>query len=303
VKTQRDLQYQTFSRQQWIQRDSSLPPCDFSKKQWSDLNNLCFSLSEQEIKEVYLPCGWLLLQRYRHAQGQQLAGPLTIGITGSVAVGKTTLAALLRCLLSCLDQTISVAVLSTDDFLYSNKTLEAKGLDHRKGFPDSYDMPAMLDFLTALKAGDGDLTTPMYSHESYDIVEGQRRMIDQPDIVIMEGLNALSLTSHGCCEEEVAKQHGFVDFGIFIAADMAHIESWFIRRAEQLARTDFVLPDAYFHALSLMYPEQLRDYLTRVWREINLENYEQHIVSSRDQAHLIIEKGVDHSVGRLWLRE
>lgn len=245
------------------------------------------AITEELMNLVLLPLEAMSRQRYHQCTKR----PFIIGIAGCVAVGKSTLARALHALLAAWMGSDLVAYCSTDDFLYPNAMLDSQGLSHRKGFPDSYDLTAMRSCFQSIRRGEA-VVTPVYSHASYDRLTDQQRHINQPSLLIVEGVNALSWGVETSC----------VDWGVFLEADLMAIEGWFIRRAEKLAVTEWMDPSAYFYGLSRLYPEQLREYLVRVWQDTNLLNYEENIVIERSLADCVITKNADHSLRGVWLR-
>jgi type I pantothenate kinase len=196
-----------------------------------------------------------------------------------VCVGKTTTSEQLRRLV----HPISTEIVTTDGFLYPNAELERRGITHEKGFPGSYDVEALRGFLRALRAGPGGVTVPVYSHESYDVVPGATRELDDAAIVIVEGVNALWFRDD-------------VDLGVFVDAPEEAIERWY---ADRLVGIFAAAPPGSFYA-SLGFDEaQQREFAAQVWSGINHVNLVEHILPSRARAEIVIEKGPDHEVERI----
>ncbi len=279
---------QYLTRQDWLAWVAQHVPVISGQEQAQQRSLRALAITEEAMASMFLPLASMVWQRYLQCEMR----PWVVGITGCVAVGKSTLARALHALLAIWMGDDRVSYCSTDDFLYPNARLDSLGLSHRKGFPESYDFAAMQACFEAIRSGES-VVTPVYSHANYDRIPDKERSIDQPSVLIVEGVNALSW----------AESQGGIDLGLFLEADLLDVEWWFMRRAERLARTDWVDPSAYFHGLSRLYPEQLRDYLSRVWQDINLENFRQHIVIQKPLADWVIKKNADHSLQAVWLRD
>lgn len=265
------------------------------------------ALSVPEVEQIFLPLSRLLNLYVRASQQLfsvtdtflgQPSGPVpyVIGIAGSVAAGKSTIARILVALLSRWPDHPRVDLVTTDGFLYPNAYLEAHGLMQRKGFPESFDRRQLLEFVSDLKAGVEKVSAPVYSHEAYDIVPGEYRVIEQPDIVIVEGLNVLQGGGEGTYVSD------YFDFSIYVDADPADIEEWYVGRFLTLRDTVFQEPDNYFYKYSHLDDLQAQAEARRIWKEINLVNLNEHIQHTRERATLILEKGADHGVERVRLR-
>jgi type I pantothenate kinase len=222
--------------------------------------------------------------------------PFIIGVAGSVAVGKSTISRVLQALLGRWPQHPVVELVTTDGFLLSNAELEDRGTMNRKGFPESYDRKALLEFVARSAAGEDELEISIYSHIAYDIVPDKVRMIRRPDILIVEGLNVLQAGESGAFVSD------YFDFSIFVDASPADIESWYLERFLSLRDTAFARPDAYFRKYADLSDEQAVDVASKIWREVNLANLVENILPTRDRASLILEKANDHSVTRVRLR-
>lgn len=263
-----------------------------------------------EVAEIYLPLSQLLnlyvtTTQQLHAVSREFLDrtakrtPFIIGVAGSVAVGKSTVSRLLKELLSRWPTTPSVALVTTDGFLYPNSVLEEKGLMERKGFPESYDRLALLKFVADIKSGKEIVKAPVYSHLTYDIVPGAELVVDSPDVVIVEGLNVLQPPALG---QEVALSDYF-DFQIYVDAPTEEIESWYLERFKQLRESAFRNPESYFHKYAEMPMEQALDRAKEIWRTINLTNLEENIISTKSRATLVLQKGIKHRVERVLLRK
>ena len=263
-----------------------------------------------EVSEIYLPLSQLLnlyvttTQRLHQASGEFLdrtakRTPFIIGVAGSVAVGKSTVSRLLKELLSRWPTTPSVALVTTDGFLYPNSVLEEKGLMTKKGFPESYDRLALLKFVADIKSGKEEVKAPLYSHLTYDIVPGADITVNSPDVVIVEGLNVLQPPAIG---QEVALSDYF-DFQIYVDAPTEEIESWYLDRFKQLRESAFRNPESYFHKYAELPMEDALDRAKEIWRTINLPNLLENIISTKSRATLVLQKGIKHRVERVLLRK
>jgi type I pantothenate kinase len=263
-----------------------------------------------EVAEIYLPLSQLLnlyvttTQQLHRVSGDFLdrtakRTPFIIGVAGSVAVGKSTVSRLLKELLSRWPTTPSVALVTTDGFLYPNSVLEEKGLMAKKGFPESYDRLALLKFVADIKSGKEIVKAPLYSHLTYDIVRGGEVVVNSPDVVIVEGLNVLQPPGLG---QEVALSDYF-DFQIYVDAPTDEIESWYLDRFKQLRESAFRNPESYFHKYAEMPIDEALDRAKEIWRTINLPNLLENIISTKSRATLVLQKGIKHRVERVLLRK
>ena len=263
-----------------------------------------------EVTEVYLPLSRLLnlyaaeagsLHRATSAFLGEWAGqtPFIIGVAGSVAVGKSTVARLLRELLVRWPGTPKVELITTDGFLHPNAELERRGLMARKGFPESYDRLALLKFVSDIKSGVEEVSAPVYSHLSYDIVPGEKVVVRRPDVLIVEGLNVLQPAGPG---QDVALSD-FFDFKIYVDADTSNITEWFLDRFYQLRESAFTNPASYFHRYADMPVEKALDRAKEIWATINLPNLTENILPTKARATLVLRKGANHTVESVLLRK
>ena len=298
--------YWDFSREEWS-RLRAATPLTLSEQDLAELRGLNRRVSLAEVEAIYLPLSRLLnlhvaATQNLHAATSTFLGqppgptPYVIGIAGSVAVGKSTFARILRTLLARWPAHPRVDLVTTDGFLLPNRVLEARGLLQRKGFPESYDVRRLVAFMRDVKAGQGAVHAPVYSHQSYDILPGEFQVVDAPDIVIVEGLNVLQSGTGRVVVSD------FFDFSIYIDADEHDIEAWYIDRFLTLRGRVFSDPRAYFHRYAALSDGEARDTARGIWREINGINLRENIAPTRERARLVLETAHDHSVKRIRLR-
>jgi type I pantothenate kinase len=309
---QRYNPYRIFSREQWAAlRDDT--PMTLEPGEFSRLRSLHDRLDIKEVEEIYLPLSRLLsihvdaAHRLYYAQRQFLGNrdrklPYIIGIAGSPAVGKSTSARVLQALLARWSPRPKVDLVTTDGFLYPKAVLEREGLMQKKGFPESYDRARLLSFLSDIKAGRTPVRAPVYSHLTYDIVPNEWQEVDQPDILIVEGVNVLQtapLPRHG---EVVPVVSDFFDFSVYIDADEAVMREWYVQRFLTFRNTAFHDPNSYFHRYSLLSDDEAIATATAIWERTNLANLEENILPTRPRATLILTKGADHFIEAVALR-
>ena len=228
--------------------------------------------------------------------------PYLVGVAGSVAVGKSTTSRVLRELLARWPDHPRVDLLTTDGFLLPNRELIARDLMGRKGFPESYDQRGLLRFVAGLKSGAAEVRAPVYSHLTYDILPDRWKVIEQPDIVIVEGLNVLQ-TWHGATPRTPGSfVSDYFDFAIYVDADEADIQRWYVERFLAFRQTAFKDPSAYFHKYAGLTDGEAREVAVKIWRDINGVNLAENIVSTRDRADLVLSKAADHSIREVRLR-
>ena len=284
-------------------------PQPLTEEELARLTGLGEPLDTREVSEVYLPLSRLLNlyatgARQLHARTSGFLGrraettPFVIGVAGSVAVGKSTVARLLRELLARWDDTPRVELVPTDGFLLPNAELERRGILDRKGFPESYDRRALLRFVTAVKSGAAEVRAPFYSHERYDIVPDAEIVVHRPDILIVEGLNVLQPpVRSGLAVSDL------FDFGVYVDARTTDIAEWYVQRFRRLQSAAFASPASYFHRYAALDADEARATATRIWREINEPNLRQNILPTRSRATLVLRKAEDHAVDRVLLRK
>lgn len=295
-----------FTRQEWSALRASTP-MTLTEEDVEAIRGINVELSIDEVERIYLPLSRLLNLYVKASQSlfsvtDTFLGkpttpvPYVIGIAGSVAVGKSTSARVLQALLSRWPDHPLVDLVTTDGFLWPNRVLAEKGLMKRKGFPESYDRRRLLDFVADLKSGHARVEAPIYSHVAYDVLPDEVRVVSQPDILILEGLNVLQGGGYGTYVSD------YFDFSIYVDADPAHVERWYVDRFLTFRDTAFRDPQNYFHRYSTLSDEEARAEAARIWNETNRPNLEENIAPTRERATLILDKTADHSVDRVHLR-
>lgn len=301
--------FNEISREDWavLGNSTELPLTESEIQQIRGLGDF---LDIKEVHDVYLPLSRLLNlyvaeHQKLHKSTSDFLGerasrvPFIIGVAGSVAVGKSTVSRLLKELLSRWEGTPRVEMITTDGFLYPNEELERRGLMARKGFPESYDRMALLQFIADVKSGAKEVSAPVYSHLIYDIVDGQKQTIQNPDVLIVEGLNVLQSPGLG----QYVALSDFFDFKIYVDADTVNLTQWFLDRFEKLRDTAFTNPASYFHRYAEMPHEKALARANEIWATINLPNLIENILPTRSRATLVLHKGTKHAVERVLLRK
>jgi type I pantothenate kinase len=224
-------------------------------------------------------------------------------MAGSVAVGKSTTARILRRLLSRWPNHPKVELVTTDGFLLPNEILEREGLMNRKGFPESFDLPSILRFMSHIKAGKRNVVAPVYSHLIYDVVADEKIIIDQPDILIVEGLNVLQTGRPPRDGRGIPNVSDFFDFSIYIDAEVSDLAKWYVDRFLSLRDGAFRDPKSYFHRYASLSDTEARATAKRIWETINLVNLRENLLPTRPRADLVLRKGADHLVRSVFLRK
>lgn len=305
--------YRTFSRAEWAKLRNDTP-MTLLPEELDQLSGLIEELSVDEVEEIYLPLSRLLnlyvaAAQQLHTVSSRFLGrrdckvPFILGVAGSVAVGKSTTARVLKALLARWPDHPRVELMTTDGFLLPNRELESRGIMNRKGFPESFDSAALLNFLADVKSGKERVEAPVYSHFHYDILPGQKTVIERPDILIVEGLNVLQPARLPKDGEAIPFVSDFFDFSIYIDAEPDVIQDWYVARFMRLRSTAFRDPGAYFHRYTTLSHDNAIARALEIWRTINLKNLEENIVPTRQRARLILKKTADHRVEQVSLRK
>jgi type I pantothenate kinase len=305
--------YEHFTREEWAKLRADTP-LTLTAQELDALKSLNDRVDMDEVVAIYLPLS-RLLNLYVDATQQLFRGtqkflgkngtkvPYIIGMAGSVAVGKSTTARILQRLLARWPNHPKVDLVTTDGFLLPNATLEREGILDRKGFPESYDLPAMLRFLTDIKAGVRHVTAPIYSHLTYDVLPDQRLSIDTPDILLVEGLNVLQAGRPPRDGAAIPYVSDFFDFSVYMDADEEVLRRWYIDRFLQLRSTAFADPKSYFHRYATLSDVDSRETANRIWETINLVNLRENVLPTRQRADLILRKSADHVINDVALRK
>lgn len=305
--------YREFTREAWASlRDDAIQP--LSGEEVARLRSLNDPISLDEVESIYLPLSRLLSLHVEATQAlfraeQRFTGasdaittPFILGVAGSVAVGKSTTARVLQALLSRWPGSPNVALVTTDGFLLPNAALAERGLMARKGFPESYDTRRLLRFLSDIKAGRRHVEAPVYSHLTYDIVPGATVSIDEPDIVIFEGLNVLQPARLPPDGEHIPFVSDFFDFSVYLDADESLLRGWYIDRFMRLRDTAFRDPRSYFAKYAALAEDAALEVARQLWDTINLVNLRENIRPTRQRAKLILRKGASHQIDHISLR-
>ena len=304
--------YRQFSREEWSRLRADTP-MTLVPRDLEALSGIIEELSMAEVEDIYLPLSRLLnlyvaASQDLYAVTSRFLGsrdarvPFIIGCAGSVAVGKSTTARVLKALLARWPDHPRVDLITTDGFLLPNAELEARGLMNRKGFPESFDLARLLNFLAEVKAGAARVSAPVYSHFHYDIVPGQEVVVERPDILIVEGLNVLQPARLPRDGEAIPFVSDFFDFSIYIDADPKVIEQWYVTRFLRLRKTAFRDPAAYFHRYAKLSDDAAEARALEIWNTINKVNLEDNILPTRRRAKLILRKGASHRIENVALR-
>ena len=305
--------YVEFDRAAWSRLREN-HPLNLDDADLSRLRGLGDRIDLREVEDVYLPRSRLLNFYVEATHGLRLATseflgerptrvPFVVGVAGSVAVGKSTTARILREMLARWPDTPRVALVTTDGFLFPNAELESRGLLQRKGFPESYDRRALMRFVAEIKSGRDEVTAPVYSHLTYDIVPGERIVVRRPDVLIIEGLNVLQAPQVHPVRGSGLAVSDFFDFSVYVDAWVDDVRTWYVERFLRLRQTAFSDPNSYFHRYAVLSDDEAVATANRIWREINGPNLVENILPTRSRATLVLSKGENHEVTRVRLRK
>lgn len=301
------INFETISRQTWLKLNRKTTP-PLTSDELESIKSLNDKISLQDVTDVYLPLTSLIriykkssedlsFSKSLFLQGQVKTPPFIIGIAGSVAVGKSTTSRLLQILLSRTFKHAKVELITTDGFLFPNRILEERGIMDRKGFPESYDMERLLNFLDAIKNGE-DSSLPIYSHEIYDILPDQEQTIQAPDFLIVEGINVFqNQQNHGLYISD------YYDFSIYVDAEHEDIESWYLERFAKLLDLAENDPNNYYHRFTQLTYTDAIQVARDTWKDINLPNLNQYIQPTRSRADLILHKSSNHKIDKIYLKK
>jgi type I pantothenate kinase len=305
--------FRRFTRDEWakLRADTQLT---LTIEDLRKLQSLHDPISLEEVVAIYLPLSRLLALYVAATQGlfkatQRFLGaddgkvPYIIGIAGSVAAGKSTTARVMQAMLSRWPNTPKVQLVTTDGFLHPNAVLHRDGLMERKGFPESYDGSALIRFLSDVKAGKHNVVAPVYSHLVYDVVPGETITVDRPDILIVEGLNVLLPNRLSREDKMIPFVSDFFDFSVFLHADEALLEKWYVARFMRLRETAFRDPRSYFHKYADLGDDAAQAIARAIWTRINLVNLQENILPTRPRASLLLTKGASHRIEEVALRK
>ncbi len=298
--------YIELDREQWRKLRKSMPQV-LTEDELEQLRGIGDEIDLEEVSEVYLPLSRLINLRVQaHRRLNQVTEtflgepvppiPYIIGVSGSVAVGKSTTARVLQVLLQRWESSPNVDLVTTDGFLLPTAELERRRILHRKGFPESYDQAALLDFVTRVKSGTRNVKAPVYSHEAYDRIPGEYITVDAPDILILEGLNVLQTGPTLMVSD-------LFDFSVYVDARREDVEDWYIDRFLRLKNTAFKDPRAHFHHFAELTDEEATVIAREIWQTVNLPNLMENVLPTRVRASLVLRKGADHSVQKVRMRK
>ena len=314
VASEKCSPYRLFTAERWAEFRADTP-LTLSEDEVRRLRSLNDPIDLDEVRRIYLSVSRLLyahveatLQLYRQRQvffgaNGSVKTPFIIGIAGSVAVGKSTTARVLKELLQRWPSSPKVDLVTTDGFLLPNDVLRRENLMERKGFPESYDVGALLRFLSAIKSGERDVKAPIYSHLTYDVLPGEYVTIDRPDILVFEGINVLQTRELPKDGKFVPFISDFFDFSIYIDAPEDLIHQWYIDRFMRLRETAFQNPESFFHRYSQLSQDAALAIAESLWANINLKNLRENILPTRPRADLVLRKGADHLIEEVALRK
>ncbi|MFS0868168.1 type I pantothenate kinase [Microbacterium sp. 179-B 1A2 NHS] len=304
-----DSLYREIGRAEWARMAAGMQS-PLTETEVVQLRGIGDRLDIREVQEVYLPLS-RMLSLYASATkrlGADTAGflgeadsttPFIVAVAGSVAVGKSTVARLLRELMSRWPGTPRVELVTTDGFLYPNAELERRGIMDRKGFPESYDRRALVEFLVAVKSGAAEVRAPYYSHMRYDIIPDAHVTVRRPDVIIVEGLNVLASAPN---PHDIAVSELF-DFSVYVDAEIAHITQWYVDRFLALRAAAFSNPNSFFRVFADISDDEAVERALGFWNDINLPNLRENVEPTKHRAKLVLQKGANHTVETVRLRK
>ncbi|RXJ72382.1 type I pantothenate kinase [Veronia nyctiphanis] len=304
--------YLSFDRQQWAELRNAVP-MTLNEADLGKLQGINEHLTMDDVQDIYLPLSRLLNLYVKARKGRtEVLGeflgrenrnvPYVIGIAGSVAVGKSTTARLLKALLERWPEHPKVELMTTDGFLYPNEVLKARGLMRKKGFPESYDIRKLVEFVSDVKSAKPAVEAPVYSHLAYNIID-EVKIVEQPDILIVEGLNVLQSGMDYPHDPHRVFISDFLDFSIYVDADSDLLKTWYVERFMALRQGAFQNPHSYFNHYAKLNEEEALKKAASIWDEINGKNLAENILPTKERAGLILEKGTNHAVQTVKLRK
>ena len=299
--------YTNFNRNDWAKL-APLDKVNITKEELADIKSLGDVVDLTDVHEIYtslISYIHLVYQQKKNAQKAQIEflhrsfspAPFIIGISGSVAVGKSTTARLLQLLLKRTYPGLKVHLMTTDGFIYPNEELKRRGLMPRKGFPESYNMTLLSDFLRDVLSGKKDIVYPLYSQELSDIVPGKYGHVKNPDVLIIEGINTLQLPENG----QVVTSD-FFDFSIYIDAEEDLIEEWYMQRFKKVLKLNKDKPDNFYYEMANGPLDKAMQLAEETWQMVNLVNLREYIAPTKQRASLILHKTDGHLIDRIYLR-
>ncbi|GAA4885253.1 type I pantothenate kinase [Ferrimonas pelagia] len=307
----KDHAYQSFSRPQWAALRDAVP-LPLSEAELERLRGINDDISLEEVEAIYLPLS-RLLNLYVHSKQRRgdvleqflgrkpSLGPYIISVAGSVAVGKSTTARILQALLQRWPEHPQVELVTTDGFLFPLEELKKRDLMSRKGFPESYDIRMLLDFVRSVKSGEV-AEAPIYSHLTYDRIDNASQSINRPDILILEGLNVLQTGIDYPHWPQRPFVSDFVDFSIYVDADESLLKQWYVERFLSFRDGSFRDPNSYFHHYAKLSQSEAAKTASKIWEQINGPNLRENVAPTRERADLILTKSVQHQISQIRLR-